>query len=112
LLPDDTYPINLSVNVWAEGPEDSFIRLRTWNSAINNGNLNLTLNPVALFAQLSLGRRPIRKASVSAQIFSTDQNGSSILLEELMLEDQGPAGNQVTLLYSIFYLYLSMWKSA
>ena len=85
--------VNLRISAWAEAAESSsVVRLNTWTSTDGSPNLDPSNQPLAIFAHLSLGRKPINGAAVSAKVFSPDKTGTFRLMQNVILDDHGPAG--------------------
>lgn len=79
-------------DVLAEVSNSSFVQLRTWNSAIDNQAVDFTSGPVGLYAQLTQDRKPIIGANVIARVYAGFNNGTSTLVVEIPLLDEGVAG--------------------
>jgi hypothetical protein len=91
---------NLRISAWAEAADSSsVVRLNTWTSTGGSPNQDPPNQPLAIFAHLSLGRKPINGAAVSAKVFSPDRTGIFRLMQNVILQDHGPAGeDQLTVL--------------
>ena len=84
---------NLRISAWAEAVDSSsVVRLNTWASTGGSPNQDPSNQPLAIFAHLSLGRKPINGAAVSAKVFSPDRAGTFRLMQNVILQDHGPAG--------------------
>jgi hypothetical protein len=91
---------NLRISAWAEAADSSSVaRLKTWTSSDGSPNQDPSNQPLAIFAHLALGRKPINGAAVSAKVFSPDRTGTFRLMQNVILQDHGSAGeDQLTVL--------------
>ena len=99
--------VNLRISAWAEAAESSpVVRLNTWTSTDGSPNLDPSKQPLAIFAHLSLGRKPINGAAVSAKVFSPDRTGTFRLMQNVILRDQGPAGEGRLTVLGIYFHFV------